>query len=122
MMEFRDYTPAVTVSLENGLYVFDSESASGKTYLGLTLQRMSSREPVDYVTYSTRDRLEQLLENEKLRLLVIDRYDLYRHMCNKEIRQFGTRGVALVDLKSHNAPIGAKPCTISYSKGSITVE
>lgn len=120
MIDLSMCVPAVRINLDNGVYVFEKESATGKTRLGKLLEMISSDMPVDYVTYATKDRLLKVLSDPEKQLVLIDRYDLYSDIGTKEIREFGKRGIALVDMK-YPKGIGGRYCTIKLSMDEVTV-
>lgn len=46
----KEYKPEISIALDNGIYVFDSESATGKTWLCKHLKKLKAYgEPVDVV-------------------------------------------------------------------------
>ena len=99
----------IDIELENGIYVFESESGVGKTYLAKVLQKYRTfNEPVasyGYENFSNGMSLEKLLDH-KFKVVVIDRYDMYSSKkLNSVIEKYRKDSVILVDCKiTVNAP------------------
>ena len=97
------------IELENGIYVFESESGVGKTYLAKVLKKYRTfNEPVasySYDDFSMDVSLEELLAN-KFKVVVIDRYDMYSSKkLNDIIEKYRRDSTILVDCKiTVNAP------------------
>lgn len=108
---------------------FFPDAASGKTYLAKTLLRyFSAGDPVlpfTYTDYQKKVNLESLLNRYKIKLLVIDRYDLYKDDIGiqRTIEMASRDMIVLIDLKG-NPPAFQLPVTyvdISFSEREIEV-
>ena len=71
----------INILLDNGIYVFDAESAIGKTWLCKQLKKLKAYgETVDAVTYNdllAGMRLENVVKPQN-KVVRLDRYDMYR--------------------------------------------
>lgn len=121
MIDLSKYNPGALISLDNGVYFFPAESATGKTYLYNILQVLSSVEPVRGITYNTRDFLSQVLSDKTKKLVMVDRYDLYPDMCHEEIEEFGKHGIVLLDAKHGVDDLRCSPCIIQMFDGFVKV-
>lgn len=121
---------SVKVDLSPGIYCFDGDSATGKTYLCNFLKKLGSiGEPVDGYTFEdvALISLPEYLSRRGLgggvcRVLLIDRYDMYSSMFHDEIVKQSQTGVVLLDLK-HSVDLGATfyMCSLSLSEGGFEV-
>lgn len=91
------------LNLENGVYVFDSEASTGKTYLLSLIQNSVSTPEYMGITYRDVIKLEvdlpRLVEKNNPVLLVIDRYDMYAGKYDTYIKEWAKRMIVLVDAK-----------------------
>lgn len=97
--------PAIVVNVGPGVYCFDNWSGTGKTYLSGLLKDLSVSEPVLAVSYNKQftdvDYARFMLE-DKLAVLLVDRYNLWRSNDLDDVLRFlASRGsIVLVDYKS----------------------
>lgn len=119
------YTPIVNIELENGIYVFDSESATGKTRLCKLLKNWKAYgEPVDAYTYN--DFLKGYALNSVLtpnnKVILLDRYDLYKNEGHELINMCASKSVVLIDCKTpFLGGIDDKTCFIDMTEDKIEV-
>lgn len=96
---------SIEIKLDNGLYLFISESAAGKTYMGELIKLINSVKPEwseRLVFVSSKSEVDtnsiRLMENG---ILILDRYDLYQ---SKELTdlivQASKTNIVLLDLKA----------------------
>ena len=80
-LHWTDFDYNINILLDNGIYVFDAESATGKTWLCKQLKKLKAYgEPVDAVTYNdllAGMRLENVVKPQN-KVVMLDRYDMYR--------------------------------------------
>lgn len=103
MYKCDKYATKVNIELENGLYVFDDESATGKTRLCKLfkeLQRLD--EPVIGYTFND-DKLGIDLVSQinvkKPQVLVLDRYDMYKGTFDNYFTSWSKNMIVLIDCK-----------------------
>ena len=88
----------VKVNLEPGIYEADNESATGKTWLcNLLKQYHAYGQPVAGYTYN--DYKEHLPLPSDVKLLVMDRYDMYNGAFAKELLALSKTAVVIIDSK-----------------------
>ena len=98
--------PSVIINAEPGIYTFEAESGTGKTFLFSMLCSASDIGlPVVTYTYSDYLRGVNLTEQISLRkpeLIMLDRYDRYRfdEKIIRAIDQASETAVVLIDLKN----------------------
>ena len=87
------------------------------------LKELSPYERVDSLTFSeivTTD-TAVLFDNDRIDLLMLDRYDMYRGMFLDEIKRFATAGIVLVDCKTYQMPMHVKSCGIYLYADKLVV-
>ncbi len=95
----------VNIDLENGIYVFNKEAATGKTRLLKLLSEKVSRPEIVIYTYTdylkglTFDIAIQHKKNPKL--VLIDRYDMYNGKFGKTIAGLENKAIVLIDCKTN---------------------
>jgi len=128
MYKKLDFNPKISISLNSGIYVFDRESATGKTWLCNSLKELSSYgEPVDAYTYADFCKglkLENILKPHKYEVVLLDRYDLYKDLSHKKLfEDCFNNTVVLVDCKSpFNVFRDSHWCEIIIGNNEIGVE
>lgn len=95
----------IDIQLDNGVYVFNNISSTGKTYLYNTINmylNLDDEIPVFGLSYTDYEKGLTLAKaiKDKAKLVVIDRYDMYKGEFDKEIEELGKNGIVLVDCKS----------------------
>ena len=116
----------IRINLPNGIWVFPADSAAGKTYLYKLFQvHYFNGKPV--VGYSYHDKLlgvklDQLVDSNKHKYLLLDRYDMYNGDYADFLIEFSKHGVVLIDCKSGvDINIATEFCRIQFSEGLIEV-
>ena len=95
----------INIDLRNGTYAFDSDSATGKTFLYKLLSAYSQlNDKVLTSTYTdNKDGLGHKLSLLSDGLVMIDRYDMF---CNNdlslELFSAGKNNIVLIDIKEWN--------------------
>lgn len=103
MFRLDKYAVKIMINLENGIYVFDNESATGKTRLCKLLREYQAYgEKVASYTYN--DKLlgvpiSEILEPSKYKVILLDRYDLYEGYGKELINKCAKEAIILVDCK-----------------------
>lgn len=124
-MTLSHYGKTLQVNLGGpGIYNFEGDSATGKTYLCNLLKDLSISESVDgFSLYDSRKfkDLKSFIQGRRLKLLVIDRYDMYNGAYKKEIEELSETCIVLVDIKRNN-PFYFNTCAISIREDSIEVD
>ena len=103
MYRLDKYSVEIVINLDKGIYVFDNESATGKTRLCKILREYQAYgERVASYTYN--DKLlgipiEEILVPEKYEVILLDRYDLYEGYGKELINKCAKNTIVLVDCK-----------------------
>lgn len=126
MFKIDKYRIDVEVNLENGVYIFDGYSSTGKTYLYKLAEkyRHYGEKIVGYTYNDFIDsvNIDKVLDNTKYKLAVLDRYDMYYGEGIKAIQEFAKNGIVLVDTKRGVIPPNeSKPCYLYLSGLKILV-
>ena len=95
----------ITINLDNGLYIMDLDSASGKTRLTNLIKLLEAYgEPV--VGYTYNDYLEnkydfrEYLDRKNPKVIILDRYDMYFKAYKDVLENWRNKAIVLVDSKS----------------------
>lgn len=127
MFEITAYKPYIYINLENGIYLFDNMSATGKTRLCRLLKNCQAyREPVAAYTYN--DKLiglpiEKVLEPGKYKVILLDRYDMYEGDGKELINECAKQSIILIDCKGKFTVTNEEElCTISLEEDKIEVD
>lgn len=122
MIDLSQYTPAIQVKLEPGIYQFSDGSARGKTYLASLLHGLRTVERVDSHTYIEDFHPAELFDRSKRDLIMLDRYDMYAGAGVEEIAKFAQAGgIVLIDCKSHEFPMTVETCLLRFREGELEV-
>lgn len=126
MYRLNKYNVAINIELEPGIYVFDNQSATGKTRLAKLLSEYQAYgEPV--VSYTYNDKLKGLslgdfIKDKKYKVILLDRYDLYNGDYSEDIKKHAKESIVLIDCKSEVKNINDDEwCNIVMSEDSIEV-
>lgn len=115
----------IRIQLNNGVYVFDSESATGKTYLWSMLKGLTSRDDIMCISYPEAKMIKSLYDVdgiENVHLIFLDRYDMYSPKYNQEIEQLASHCSILLDCKQcENYEGQVEYCTIKMTRHSLEV-
>lgn len=108
MYRNSDYRVEIEIDLENGVYVFDDKSATGKTRLAKELRNLNAFGE-DVMSYTFNDiALGRDLKSELLKrpykVIILDRYDMYNGLGAAEIDSLSDKSIILIDCKSMNGP------------------
>lgn len=124
MYKNEEYRPIINIDLDKGVYIFDSESATGKTYLCKQLKKLQAYgEPVISFTYDDILRRTNLNDIDKqYEVIMLDRYDLYREEGQGLINKFKDESIILVDCKiGYIDNIDSEICYIELTDNNIEV-
>lgn len=97
------YKPEIRIDLSNGIYVFDNNSATGKTRLCKELKK-NQKYGEKVASYSYDDFLlsipiEQILVPDKYKVIMLDRYDMYNGAGSSLIPKCKANSIILIDCK-----------------------
>lgn len=103
MYRLDKYAIKIVIDLENGIYVFDNESATGKTRLCKLLREYQAYGE-NVASYTYNDKLlgmsvDEILIPEKYKVVLLDRYDLYEGDGKELINKYAKEMIILVDCK-----------------------
>lgn len=120
------YSLKIDIKLNNGVYVFPNESSSGKSWLCKRLKRMHELgEPVNAYTFSDRfhsQELEEILIPQKYKVILLDRFDIYKNECHNLIKKCSNDSIILIDCKDNfNVDVDFKISRISINPECIEV-
>lgn len=130
MYFFEKGVPYVTIDLDNGIYVFDCESATGKSYLADRLRLLRSiGEPVDSFSFSDVAKFgnpDSALSGvdfsmEELKVILFDRYDQYAGKFTDTINKLKSRCIVLIECKGRSGLNVTGRCSIKFTKTQIEV-
>ena len=93
---------AIEIDLENGVYEFEHQGGTGKTYLCKLLTKLSQEGyPFATVTYKE-GAVVVTGDLETAKLIIFDRLDLYVQSYNMEqMEKLGSHAIVLLVLKSY---------------------
>jgi len=113
--------------MNNGIYLFEDQSASGKTRLCKAMRMYQAYgEPVASFTYQDLQMgyptIESVLDSDKYRVIMLDRYDMYEGLGADLIRKCAENSVVLIDCKYNFSVSNTDEiCFISMTTDSIEV-
>lgn len=115
----------VNINLKNGVYAFDSESATGKTFLYKLLTSYKQlNDNVITISYNNVDAdIIDMLSGSANKIILADRYDLY---CENDLSlalfSAGKSNIVLLDIKEWNRlPICPAMADIELQDGGIYI-
>lgn len=120
----------ISVNLDNGLYTYFPESGIGKSWLySLVREYMADKNLDAYaVTYADINRGEDIrseILRRKPKLIIFDRYNLYKGQYIDIIMEYISKAIILVDYKGIEDVFGGLPdqqCTLKIDKDRVEVE
>jgi hypothetical protein len=126
VFKLNKYDVTIDVKLNNGVYIFNHKSATGKTRLAKLLDKYRTYgEPVASYTYSDvqlNKPIKSILKPGKFKLIVLDRYDMYEGLGIGLIDECAKDAIILVDCKGAFSGSGKDDwCKIDMTPSSITV-
>lgn len=102
-MRLEGLDTTVSINLNNGVYQFDCESATGKTRL-YDVIKSYQYDGYNVTSYSYNDlqdglNLEDVVNRVQPSLLMIDRYDMFPDMYHDIIEKLSSKCIILIDSK-----------------------
>lgn len=127
MYKLEGLSTEIELKLQNGLYLFENKSSTGKTRLCKVIREYQMHgEPV--ASYSYGDMLigldiNRILVPNKYRVIMLDRYDMYKNECNSLIKECANSSIVMIDCKqSFTVSNNYRLCYINMSPYKIEVE
>ena len=119
----EQYIPYVTIDLDPGIYVFSRDRATGKTRLYKALLDVKRYKDVVAYTYEdTFDNKDLSNSVKTAKVIMFDRYDLYRNKFTDIICKYSDKAIILIDCKNtEDLDVGYDFCKIDMSIARITV-
>lgn len=112
MYKNNKYDVEINVNLENGIYIFDEKSATGKTRLCKELKELRRLgEPVIGYTYGDDNLgidLVEVINKIHPKVLMLDRYDMYNGAFKEKLTEWAKNIIVLIDCKGD---LEAETCT-----------
>lgn len=107
MLEINFNQRKIEIDLPNGVYNLGILSGTGKTYLCNAFKYLGSHGyPVrgyDYEDFLYGNSLKNYINNDSVKYVFIDRYDLYTNKFLDDIQELGKTCVVLIDIKRLHA-------------------
>lgn len=117
--------PLIQINLENGIYLFDNKSGIGKTYLFKLLNVISSRTDFLCLTLSNYFLVNDLVnvcKSRNVKVIILDRYDLYINQFSEELLQLKDNVIILVDCKHPDKlSFDSGNCGINFTEDKLEV-
>lgn len=115
----------IIINLENGIYTFSNDSATGKTYLFKLLKERTSNTKLLCITLNDviyEVNVKALIEKNRPTLIFFDRYDRYEGKFKEIILEQIDKAIVLLDYK-HGTLFNAqaKDCYIQLLQDRIEV-
>lgn len=128
MYENNKYSVSIRIRLENGVYVFNKQPATGKTRLAKELRDIQAYDG-DAASYTYNDKLLGRTISEcfspRFKVILLDRYDMYNGDGAELIKEYADNAVILLDCKDMNGPkidCDYDICFIEMTSSHIEVE
>lgn len=125
-MKFNSYREII-VNLKPGVYYFDSESATGKTFICKMLARLRMKDVI-VITYDNEElikneaELDMLINEKNAKLVILDRYDMYVGRFDDVMNRHRNDVIFLVDCKKpYKMKCEAKWCAINMTDKKVEV-
>lgn len=125
MFKDRIYGVNISIELENGVYGFDTMSATGKTRLCKLLRELEASKG-EVIGYTFNDKKLGIdLRNQVAKLnpkvIMLDRLDMYPEEFMQDIQEWGKNAIVLLDYKG-SADFHEDWCDIEMTADSILVD
>lgn len=126
MFRLDKYSVEIIIDLENGIYLFDNESATGKTRL-CKLLREYQVYGEKVASYTFNDKLlgipiHEILVPDKYKVIMLDRYDLYEGYGKELINVCAENTIILIDCKDKFTVTNEEDlCSIKLEPSKIEV-
>ena len=125
MYRNNKYDKEIIINAENGVYVFDNNSSTGKTLLCKEIKKLTKLG--EKVLSFTLDDIDSgidiigKIKKYKPEVLMFDRYDMYAGYFDKFMEKHKDDCIILVDCKSFPFLNCADTCNIEFSPDKIDV-
>ena len=105
----------LVIDMEPGLYNFENNSGTGKSYLTFLCKQYNRLgEPVDGYDYPDFEEGRKVPSDVKL--LVVDRYDMFMRQIDKEIFALSEKAIVIVDAKT---AVFSNICYLDYKAADL---
>lgn len=122
-MQLNEYRMQIDIELTPGIYLFDNQSALGKTWL-FNEMRKHECERNDIFTFTYNDLLlhHEFKICDSVKICILDRYDMYEGLFVDEIVNAASNCIILIDSKDlFSFTDNDKFCYITLTDGRIEV-
>lgn len=124
MYKNRIYGVDISIELENGIYGFNTMSATGKTRLCKLLREVEKKNG-DVIGYTFEDKnlgidLRSQVKKLNPKVIILDRLDMYPEEFMQDIQEWGKTAIVLLDYKG-SANFNEDWCYIKMTSSSIEV-
>lgn len=123
MLSIEEYKDKIYINLENGVYIFDDESATGKSRLCSLMKEYRGNGRLDIFGYTYIDRydisFEQVFNKGKTKVVLLDRYDMYLGEAAEWISKYKNDMVILIDCKGEFKDIDVEDWDYCYIKMTV---
>lgn len=125
MYKNEDYNVKIYINLENGVYNFTGLSATGKTRLCKLLRNIEVQDK-NVIGYTFEDKslgidLENQINELNPKVIMLDRFDLYKNEFTNKLSNWGKSSIVLVDCKG-NLDTDYEYCSIFLYEDKIEVD
>lgn len=107
MYSNHNYRINIDIYLENGVYVFHKQSATGKTRLAKELRDLQAYDR-DVASYTYNDKLLGVdissCFQQQYKVILLDRYDMYNGDGADLIKAYEDKAIILLDCKDMRGP------------------
>lgn len=115
----------IKINISNpGIYIFEALSSTGKTLLCKWFKELyGSNDPVDGYTYNDKCKgitLQQYVNERKLKVFVIDRYNMYHGCFQDYMLELAKSCIILIDYKTPNIVFNDF-CSVEQTEDTIEV-
>lgn len=117
--------PKIQINVENGVYRFDNKSGTGKSYICKILSAITTRKDflcLDASNYDLVHSLKDVHKNRSLKVIILDRYDLYINEFKEQIEDLRDEVIILIDCKHPNKlAFETGYCGIDFTEDKLEV-
>lgn len=124
-----NYIIPIDIQLDNGLYTFYPESGMGKSRLYHLVREYMTNPKLDayavtYADLNRGERVQEEVEKRKPKLIIFDRYNMYKRQFLDVIKEYKDKAIILVDYKGISDVFDGMPdeqCVLELKADRIEV-